>query len=190
MLIAIEGIDFSGKTTQATLLHSEVKGELLKFPRRENTLIMNYLKGEKPFCEEASFFIFLADIIDGIKRAERRVESKNELVVCDRYVYSTVAYSKIDVNNAKEIVKLSPLPKADLVVLLDLEMEEYKKRIGEELDSYEKNLNFIEKVRENYLEMAKEKFFAKEWMVISSSKGVEEIHLEIKKKINSLSQSI
>ncbi len=176
MIVAFEGIDFSGKTTQITLLSSEIKAKTLSFPRKENKMIWDYLYGKESFRKEASFFMFLADIIDGIYKEEA------PLLICDRYVYSTIAYSKVvSFENAKKIVQLSPAKKPSIVFYLDLSIEEYKKRTEKEfLDTYEKDISFIKEVKRRYDEMYKEKFFAEQWVRIDASLGVEKIHEKIR----------
>ncbi len=180
MLVSLEGIDLSGKSTQTTLLTLDFPFRAVKFPRQENRIIQDYLKGKESFSREASFFVFLSDIIDGIKK----LEEKEKNIICDRYVYSTIAYAqKISFENAKKIITLSPIKKADIVFYIDIDLDEYKNRINRELDKYEKKEEIQRTARERYLKMAEENFFAGEWVTIDGKKSVEEIYNVIKDKI-------
>jgi dTMP kinase len=142
MLIDIEGIDGSGKGTQARLLcdhllASGVSSTLISFPRYEATLfgraVGEYLNGK--FGSLAEVHPFLVSLLF----AGDRFESKSyllealrtsDVVVLDRYVASNVAHqaSKLDgaarADLTEKILEIEftifGLPRPDLVLLLDL----------------------------------------------------------------------
>ena len=142
MLIDIEGIDGSGKGTQARALVSRLakaglSASLVSFPRYEATrfgrAVGEFLNGEFGALDEVHPFLV------SLLFAGDRFESKpflldamrtNEIVVLDRYVPSNVAHqaAKLDGAARAELTRrileiefgLFGLPKPDLVVLLDL----------------------------------------------------------------------
>lgn len=152
MLIDIEGIDGSGKGTQARLLYdrliaSGVSAALVSFPRYDATLfgkaVGEFLNGE--FGSLATVHPFLVSLLF----AGDRFESKNYLleamrtskvVVLDRYVPSNVAHqaSKLDgaarVDLTKRILEIEftifGLPRPEVVLLLDLPVDVAQKLIS------------------------------------------------------------
>ena len=104
MLIAIEGIDGSGKGTQARLLveraHTEgLSAASVSFPRYELTassaLIADYLNGGLGALNEVSPYLastlFALDRLESRRHLDRLL-STHDLVVTDRYVGSNLAY--------------------------------------------------------------------------------------------------
>lgn len=145
-LVAIEGIDGSGKGTQARKLQEQLvdRGcgcELISFPRYDDTVfgsaVGRFLNGE--FGSLADVHPLLASLL----YAGDRFESKHTLlealrlsdvVVLDRYVPSNVAHQAAKRHGAerRELAdfiqqleyRIYGLPVADLVILLDLPVAE------------------------------------------------------------------
>ena len=69
------------------------------------------------------------------------------------------------------------LPKADLVILLDVTQKESFRRQKTNRDKFEKNQAFIQKISKIYLAVAKKK----RWKIIDASKSKQEVHNEILK---------
>ncbi len=141
-LLAIEGIDGSGKGTQAVrlcerLANSGASLELFSFPRYEQTLfgksIADFLNGRFGGLPSVSPFL-VAPLYAGDRFESRDLllESiqSNDVVICDRYVPSNIAHqaAKLEVNEREELIAwiqkieydIYQLPKPDLVVLLDI----------------------------------------------------------------------
>ena len=142
MLVAIEGIDGSGKGTQAQLLLERARGTgytaaLLSFPQYQVTQssmwIAEYLKGDFGELDE------VPPLFAGMMFALDRYESKNhimhllnehDLVIMDRYVASNLAYQGARVANndrtkfIDRLLKLEyeiyGLPKPNLTLFLDM----------------------------------------------------------------------
>lgn len=94
-LIVLEGIDGVGKTTLARLLQQSLlrKGiSVLRYEEVEKKRVgFNRLK---PFVKtsvpiDASLYFYLASAIDKSRRIEALL--RKHWVICDRYVYSTIA---------------------------------------------------------------------------------------------------
>ncbi len=142
MLIDIEGIDGSGKGTQAKLLCERlraagVSAALISFPRYEATLfgkaVGEYLNGQ--FGSLAAVHPFLVSLLFAGDRYESKpflLESlrTHDVVVLDRYVPSNVAHQAAKLDGAAradltaKILEIEftifGLPRPDLVLLLDL----------------------------------------------------------------------
>lgn len=145
-LIAIEGLDRTGKTTQTEYLLDrlsklKVKHKLVKFPQRDTDigqLINTYLTNKSLLLnDQAAHLLFSAN------RWELSEQIKNDLndgitVVLDRYVYSGIAYSSakgLDFDWCYAPDK--GLPKPDLTIFLKFENEENSNRSGFGEERYE-----------------------------------------------------
>jgi dTMP kinase len=145
VLIAIEGIDGSGKGTQAKLLHQRLldagrSSELISFPRYSQThfgqTIGRFLNGEFGKLDQVdphlAATLYAADRFESIGVLSELLESK-DVVVADRYVASNVAHQgakKVGVERTalqdwilKTEHEVFRLPRAKLVVHLDLPAE-------------------------------------------------------------------
>jgi len=142
LLVVIEGIDGSGKGTQAArlcrrIVESGMSATLISFPRYEATLfgrsIGDFLNGRFGTLEQVS--PFLASLLYAGDRFESRTLlaeslSTHDVVVLDRYVASNVAHqgSKCSGNERQELIdwisrieyEIFALPRPDLTFLLDL----------------------------------------------------------------------
>ncbi len=151
-LIAIEGIDGSGKGTQAKLLQERlvVEGQraaLLSFPRYSETLfgeaIGQFLNGEFGALDEVD--PFLAALLYAGDRSESKdfllsLLAENDVVVLDRYVASNIAHqgSKATGVAQQKLIQriqtiefeINALPQADMNILLDLPALEARKLIS------------------------------------------------------------
>ena len=142
LLVAIEGIDGSGKGTQAARLHQALtaagwKSALLGFPRYSETFfgarIGDFLNGRFGALSEVD--PFLAATLYAGDRFESRellVETlkQSDVVVLDRYVSSNIAHQagkrrdadRLRLRNWIEHLEFEVyrLPRPDLVLLFDL----------------------------------------------------------------------
>ncbi len=191
--IVFEGIDGAGAETQAKLLvdYLRKKGKdvlYLEYPDYSSAIgkaIEAYLKGKFEINSEALSLLFIADFL---KDKQKIKEAR--FVVANRYFTSTITYEVVlgvRLELLLSISELLDLPKPDLVVYLDISPEtSIKRKLGEkaELDKHEKNLNFLAKVREQYLENAKNKVFA-EWVVIDGEASIEEVYKQVLTELSS-----
>jgi len=168
LFITLEGIDNSGKTTQAQKLSNYLKKKgykllLVRDPggTEISEKIRKILLDKKnSLSASTELFLYLAArqqlVTDIILPALR----KNKIVICDRYCDSTLAYQgygrglKIDLVN-KLLKSFFPLP--DLTILIDLPVAIAQRRFGlTKPDRLEKErLSFHQKVRKGYLEIAR-----------------------------------
>ncbi|MDQ1280514.1 MAG: dTMP kinase [Thermoproteota archaeon] len=189
VLIAFEGIDKSGKGTQAELLFRRLKAagrgvECIEFPDYRTPLgreIRLFLSGRVEFSPEVRQFLYVAN------RWERKKDidlwlREGKIVVADRYIPSGLAYglaNDLDLNWMMQLEE--KLPTADVVVIIDVAVETSLKRCDpEKRDVYEKNKPFLEKVRKNYLSLAKKL----NWIVVDGEGSAGEVAERVWKSVS------
>ncbi|MCH9792510.1 MAG: thymidylate kinase, partial [Planctomycetes bacterium] len=153
LLIAIEGIDGSGKGTQAGKLHQKcqeqgIRSSLIGFPRYDETLfgksIGDFLNGRFGQLDEVN--PFLASLLYAGDRFESRdhifqmIES-SQVVIFDRYIPSNIAHqgAKLSGDERAEFIQwieqieyeIYSMPRLDLTILLDLPADYAQKLVAE-----------------------------------------------------------
>jgi dTMP kinase len=162
LLIAFEGLDQSGKQTQAELTRDHLVAqdmpcELMSFPDYSTpigTEIARALHGEREYPADVMQLLYVAN------RYERRPTIEGWLragvaVVCDRYVASSIAYGEaqgLDPGWLDDIQRF--LPPADLTVLLDIDPETAVQRKAAGRDRYERDIELLSRVRDSYRRQA------------------------------------
>jgi dTMP kinase len=173
-LIIFEGIDGSGKSTQAKYFSKKLNAFYLREPKFFKKEI---LKKIHPLTE---LFLFLADrseVYSGIKNI-----LKNKNVVLDRSFPSTLAYQLIG-RNLKKLISINDYLKIDflsrqkidpdLVIVFDVPVDIALKRLKKKTKFEEKK--FLIKVRKAYLSLAK-KF---NWYVVDGTKDKNEVRKNV-----------
>src|SRR3989441_7967539 len=162
LLIAFEGLDQSGKQTQAELLRDSLKSEgrkarLVSFPDYGTSIgeeIARALQGERDYGPDVMQLLYV------VNRYERKPDLQRWLdggliLVCDRYVASTIAYGEaqgLDPEWLAEVQKF--LPRPTLTIMLDLSPETAVQRKAVDRDRYERDLAMQARVRESYRRQA------------------------------------
>ncbi|KAF9877241.1 putative thymidylate kinase [Colletotrichum karsti] len=157
-LIAFEGLDRSGKTTQVKLLEQRFvelgkKVKLMRFPDRTTPIgqmIDAYLKSSVEMEDHVIHLLFSANRWEAVKNIQALLAS-GTTVICDRYYHSGIVYSAAKQNPSLNLQwARAPelgLPRPDLVLFLDLEESDAKERGGWGGEVYEK-AEFQRRVRE------------------------------------------
>lgn len=179
-LIVIEGIDGCGKSTHAKLLVESLQSKGLevlhtKEPSRGKIglLLRDYLKQDAPPLVDT--MLFIADRAEHVEQEIKPALKTGKVVICERYFYSTIAYQAAQGLDTKWLFNLNAFaPKPDMVILLDLRPDIAVKRTTSE-EKFE-NQEFLEKVRKNYMKLAKKYNFK----VIDVSKNKRIVQQEIK----------
>ena len=161
--ICIEGLDGSGKTTQAKLLTEKLEKSHSAVYTAEpsrgkiGTFIRNRcLYGEKRLSIIVEALLFAADRIEHIENEVQPALNQGHLVVSDRYVYSSLAYQGAAGLSLEWIEKVNEHAlKPDLAVFIDVDPETVMRRLKPKKSVME-NMETQQKVRDVYL-----KFVAK-----------------------------
>jgi len=195
IFIVFEGIDGAGTETQSNLLMKFLekegkKTELIRYPDYEGPigkLIHDFLHKKFNFPPDVQFSLYATDML---KDRERIFEvlKENKIVIADRYFTSTLAYQSIakgfPLEKGMKFAEIFDLLKPDLVIFLDIIPETSIKRKFKEknaLDRHESDKEFLGKVRESYLNLIKNRIFAKKWIIIDGEKSIEEVAKEVQK---------
>ncbi len=140
LLIALEGIDGSGKSTQAELLAASLKkdGRQVVLTREPTNgpagqKLQNYLRGpSRHLTPTEELELFMADRREHVAEIIRPSLNRGKIVITDRYYYSSVAYQGALGLAPGEILAaneaFAPVP--DLVFILALEVSEAMARLA------------------------------------------------------------
>ncbi|HZI82184.1 MAG TPA: dTMP kinase [Vicinamibacterales bacterium] len=162
LLVVFEGLDQSGKQTQAERLRDRLGAagrtvRLLSFPSYEThigTEIGRALKGERDYAADTMQLLYVANRFEWKPEIEREL-ARGTVVVCDRYLASSVAYGEAFGLDAQWLTEIQRyLPQPDLTVLLDIAPEVSASRKTADRDKYERDLALLARVRESYLRQA------------------------------------
>ena len=196
--ICFEGVEGSGKSTQAKLLYKFIKKNITKnviltrepggtlFSEKIRNLILDKKTNISTLTE---FFLLMAARNEHIISKINFYLKKNFIIICDRFFYSTLAYQhyledmdkKFIFNIQKKIYKkIHP----DITFLIDLNNKESKIRISnrskitnrfDKLSSYHFN-----KIRNGFIKISKT--YKNKIIIIRGSKSLNEIQNEINTK--------
>lgn len=178
--IVFEGGEGSGKSTQARALRERLKKvgyKAILTHEPGGTMLgdklRRWVKWGRDITIPTELFLFLASRSQLTARVIRPALESGDIVVCDRYSYSTMAYQGygrgIDMNfleslNAFVTDGLEP----DLVILMDLDAAEGLTRKKRKWDSFEREeFIFHQRIRDGYLEMAASN--PERWVVVDAA---------------------
>ena len=161
-LIVFEGLDQSGKETQAQQLRDRLKQDghkarIVSFPDYGTSIgeeIARALQGEREYPPDVMQLLYVAN------RHERRSDLERWLaggllVVCDRYVASSIAYGEAQELDPAWLAEMQKfLPRPALTILLDIAPETAMQRKAVDRDRYERDLALLGRVRDSYVRQA------------------------------------
>jgi len=196
--ICFEGVEGSGKSTQAKLLYKFIKKNISKnviltrepggtlFSEKIRNLMLNNKTKVNPLTE---FFLLMAARNEHIVNKINFYLNKNFIIVCDRFFYSTLAYQhylegmdkKFIFNIQKKIFnKVHP----NITFLIDLNKKESKSRIEKRLkktNRFDRLSNYhFNKIRNGFLKISK--IYKNKIFLINGNKPMSEIKNEINDK--------
>lgn len=186
MFITFEGLDGCGKTTQAELLAGRLRAdgrEVVLTREPGGTALGEEIRGlllhgghVAPWAEAALYAASRAQHVDEVIRPAL---ARGAVVVCDRYVDSSLAYQGIARRLGLERVLELNLAAVgglmpDLTVLLEIGVADAAARIGGERDRIEREDDgFRELVADGYRQLAGR--FPGRYVVVDGSRSVTEI---------------
>jgi dTMP kinase len=173
IFITLEGIDFSGKTTQARYLINLLRKNGLrclflrepggtKLSERIRRILLS--KGEIEICPKSELWLYQAARSQIVLEKIAPALKSGMIVVCDRFYDSTTAYQAYGRGLNKDLVEKANLfatdnLRPDLTLLFDLpekiafERKMNLERVKDRLEN--ERLAFFRRVRRGYLELAK-----------------------------------
>ena len=183
-LIAFEGLDQSGKQTQALRLRQALEGEGLQvvsfdFPDYQTPIgqeIGTALKGGRAFPPDCLQLLYVANRCEHRPAIEAALAA-GQWVVCDRWVASSIAYGEaqgLDPDWLGLIQRV--LPPADMTMLLDLAPEVAAQRKQQHRDAFEQDLDLLGRVRASYLRQAAS---APGWQVVDAARDRDAVTVDV-----------
>jgi dTMP kinase len=196
----IDGIDGSGKSEIIKMLHNyfleHKKNRVLstkeptdgiygkqirKILVEERNPISNSKKLMELFIKDREEH--LKNTIEPFLKKFNRHESN--IVLCDRYYYSTIAFQGAQGLNIKELIaKNKPFRKPDIAFILDVEPSIALKRIKYRKKEKFEQLNFMKKIRDNFLKLPN--LLDDNIKIIDSSKTLNKVFEEVRREVNKI----
>lgn len=187
MLIAFEGLDQSGKETQARRLRSRVEQagrrvRALSFPEYDTPIgceLARALAGEREFGPDVMQLLYVANRCEFRPRLEAWL-AEGDVVICDRYRASSVAYGDAQGLNPAWLHAIQRyLPEATITILLDIAPATAVARKASGRDRYERDLALLTRVRESYRRQAA----GAGWSLIDGDRPKDEVTAEIERVV-------
>jgi len=179
-IIALEGIDQSGKRTQTRLLANELKKRgakvgTISFPIYKSPSgrqIQRFLEGKQEYPATALHMLYSLNRWENQQQMIKLTQN-SDFVIADRYYPSNLAYG---VSRGLSLDWLQGLdrglPTASLVMVLDMPVPASFARKSRGRDVHEKNRQLLVKVRQTYRTLAKKLG----WKMVDATRPVEEVH--------------
>ena len=183
LLIAFEGLDQSGKQTQAELLRDRLKQEghkarLVSFPDYGTSIgeeIARALQGEREYGPDVMQLLYVANRYERKPDLQRWLDG-GLILVCDRYTASSIAYGEAQALDPAWLTDMQKfLPPAALTIMLDIAPETAVQRKAVDRDRYERDLAMQTRVRESYRRQAA----SNGWVVVDGERPKEAIAADV-----------
>lgn len=185
LFIVIEGIDGTGKSTQAQMLKQALE-------QAGKTVTLDHEPSDGPYGKilrdsattgrlspQEELDLFHKDRKHHVDELILPALNRSETVILDRYYFSTMAYQGQRGFNQQDIrnTNLSFAPNPDILFILDLDVDLARERIGVRGDTtneFEKR-EALQYCRDTFLSVSGESFAH----VIDSSLSIDEIHKQM-----------
>ena len=188
-LIAFEGLDQSGKQTQAERLLAAFRAsgrdaEFLTFPEYTTAIgkeIGRALQGERDYQPDTLQLLYIANRFEFRPRIMQWLEA-GTMVVCDRYLASSIAYGEaqgVDAAWLTDIQKLLPQPA--LTLFMDMSPSVSLTRKKADRDKFERDMPLLGRVRESYLRQSQ----ALDWVRIDAEQDKDSVAAAVTNAVRS-----
>lgn len=200
LFIVLDGMDGSGKSEMVKLLHNYIFSKSKSYrilTTREPTSgrygkeIRQILASDKDPKENAEKLLelFIKDrhehVNEGIIPFLKKSNGDVNIVLCDRYYYSTIAFQAVQGLDMKMLIeKNKNFLKPDVAFIMDLRPETALERIKRrEMEKFE-NIDFMRSLRGRFLQLPK--ILKDNIKIIDASKGAGEVFEDIKKEVDKM----
>lgn len=189
-LIVFEGLDQSGKQTQAESLRDLViaRGReclLLSFPDYATKIgleISEALHGGRDYAPDTLQLLYIANRYE--KRGEIEAAlTRGAVLVCDRYLASSVAYGEAQGLDAQWLFETQRLlPRPDLTIVLDIDPSTAVRRKAAGRDKYERDLALLSRVRTSYHRQARQD----QWLLLNGDRAKADVAADVTRAVETL----
>ncbi|HET6717384.1 MAG TPA: dTMP kinase [Nitrososphaeraceae archaeon] len=179
-IIVFEGIDKAGKTTQAKLLEKKLGSKCVRIDFPDYTTpvgkeIKQFLDGKRNYPDEVKMMLLSTNRWEKKGQIEKMV-GRGTTVIMNRYYQSNLVYGISKGLKLDWLLSLDKgLPKADLVIVIDIRPKTLVSRSKNVVDTFEKDLELIKRVKKNYRILAN-KF---NWRIVEGETSVDEVHSQV-----------
>jgi dTMP kinase len=190
--VSIEGIDKCGKSTHAKLLAEWLRSEghevvITDEPTNSavGKMIKQILRGEFKVPIDVEALLFAADRVQHVINLVNPALREGKLVISERYIHSSLAYQSargLSMSWIKKINKYAPEP--DLAILIDVstKVASSRARSSRRPDEFEKDMALQERVRRNYLHIARQEGLK----IVDGSRPRDEVQADIRKLVSAI----
>jgi dTMP kinase len=188
LLIAFEGLDQSGKQTQAERLRDRVVAagrlvRLLSFPAYDTSIgaeIGRALQGERDYGADVMQLLYIANRYEWKPQIEFEL-GRGTVLICDRYLASSIAYGEAQGLDAMWLTDIQKyLPQPDITFLLDIDPAISARRKTADRDKYEQDLELLGRVRSSYL---RQSAAARGWTALDAGRDREAVSADVWKVV-------
>ncbi len=183
MLIAFEGLDQSGKETQARMLAARLTASgrqvmTLSFPDYATAIgaeLHRALHGEREYGPDVIQMLMIANRYEW-KPAILEAQAEGRIVVADRYLASSVAYGEAQGLDPDWLLAAQKhLPQPSLTVMIDIAPATAVARKRVNRDRFEQDLAMLERVRVSYRRQAS----APGWAAIDGERAKADVAADV-----------
>ncbi len=183
ILIAFEGLDQSGKETQARLLRRHLEGAgrrvtAVTFPDYTTPIgheLHEALHGGRDYRPDVIQLLMIANRYEW-KPAIARALDEGTVVVADRYLASSVAYGEAQGLDPRWLLEAQRyLPPPALTIMIDIAPATAVARKRERRDRFEQDLPMLERVRASYRRQAAQAG----WAPIDGERPIEAVAADV-----------
>ena len=187
LLIAFEGLDQSGKQTQAERLRDRVVEagrlvRLLSFPAYDTSIgteIGRALQGDRDYGPDVMQLLYVANRYEWKPQIEFEL-GRGTILICDRYLASSIAYGEAQGLDAAWLTEMQKyLPQPDITFLLDIDPDVSASRKTSDRDKYERDLALLGRVRASYGRQAS----LSAWTTLDANRDREVVAAEVWKVV-------